>query len=101
MREVVGALRRCIASSGFGGDRKARLLIALRGRLFTFTNDFAVGSLAEPWMSIGSGRHQAYGALHVLAELDHNLETKAHKALEIAERHAANVRRPFHLLSAG
>lgn len=101
VREVVPAMRKAFQAAGFEGNPKVQLLIALRGRLFTTSYDFSVGSLNVPWIAIGSGRFTAYGALHVLADLDLDLEAKVRRALVAAQSHTANVREPFHLFSVG
>jgi len=95
VREVVKRVRLAFEAASHAAPLKAQLLVALRGRLFTIGHDFSAGSLIVPWLAIGSGRHTAYGALHVLAGLDLDLEEKARRALEAAQSHTANVRQPF------
>jgi hypothetical protein len=104
VREVVETLRKAFVETGFAGptegSRSAQFMIGLRGRLFTTAGDFTIGSSNYPWLAIGSGRHNAYGALHVLAGIDLGLEEKVRRALAAAASQTANVREPFYLLTA-
>lgn len=105
VREVVKALREAMVDAGFAGpaegSRSAQFMIGLRGRLFTTAGDFSIGTLRSPWMAIGSGRHSAYGALHVLAGLELDLEEKVRRALAAAQSQVANVREPFQQIRIG
>jgi ATP-dependent protease HslVU (ClpYQ) peptidase subunit len=105
VREVVKAISQALVANRFKGategTRVPQFMIGLRGRLFTLTGDESVGSLKAPWMAIGSGRHSAYGALHVLAAFELELEDKVRRTLGAAQSQVANVREPFHLLSVG
>jgi hypothetical protein len=103
--EVVPAIQRNLVDAGFAGPtegtRAAQFMIGLRGQLFTTAGDFTVGAQILPWQAIGSGRHHAYGALHVLADLELPLEDKVQRALGAAQRYVSNVREPFHLFGVG
>lgn len=101
VQKVVPALRRAFQAAGFEANPKVQLLIALRGQIFVSGYDFSIGTLRVPWTAIGSGRHTAYGALHVLGGLDLGIEEKVRRALEAAQTHTANVREPFHYIHAG
>jgi ATP-dependent protease HslVU (ClpYQ) peptidase subunit len=105
VREVVKAISQALVANRFKGATEAtrvpQFMIGLRGRLFTLTGDESVGSLKAPWMAIGSGRHCAYGALHVLAGLELDLEEKVRRALAAAQSQVANVREPFQQISVG
>jgi hypothetical protein len=78
--EVVPAIQRNLVDAGFAGPtegtRAAQFMIGLRGQLFTTAGDFTVGAQNLPWQAIGSGRHHAYGALHVLADFELPLEAR-------------------------
>jgi hypothetical protein len=104
-RVVIKALRHALrdAEPGFTQElpRTAQFLIGLRGHLFTIGNDFSAVKRKDPWLAIGSGRNAAYGALHVLAGLEFDLEEKVRRALAAAQGITANVREPFQLLSVG
>ncbi len=97
VREVVKKLRELYKEAGHVPPPTAAAMVAIRGRIFVIGNDNSVGSLANPWCAIGSGRHTAYGALHVLASLDLGLEEKVSRALAAAQAHTSNVREPLHL----
>ena len=105
VREVVTCLRQTLQSAAFTSpeerSRVAQFLVGARGQLFSIGGDFSAVSMATPWMAIGSGRIAAYGAFHVLGGLDLELEDKATRALAAAQAQTANVREPFHVLSAG
>jgi ATP-dependent protease HslVU (ClpYQ) peptidase subunit len=97
--EVVKSLRQTLQSAAFVSSsepaRTAQFLVAVRGHLFTINGEFSCGSMAHPWIAIGSGRHHAYGALHAVADLELPLEDKVRRALLAAQAHTANVREPF------
>jgi ATP-dependent protease HslVU (ClpYQ) peptidase subunit len=81
-------------------DRAWQFMIGLRGELATIAVDFSVGVPRTPYLSIGSGRHNAYGALHALADSGLGGEEKTRKALEAAACFTRNVRPPFVILSS-
>lgn len=105
VREVVTTLRQTLLDAGFVQSteptRVAQFMIALRGRIFTLGGDYSCASLEHPWIAIGAGRHNAYGALHALSDLELPLEDKVRRALAAAQAHTNNVREPFHLISTG
>lgn len=75
-------------------------MIGFRGELVTIASAFSVGSLREPYLAIGSGRHNAY-ALHALADSRFTGEERVRRALEAAVNFTSNVRPPFVVLSTG
>lgn len=106
VREIVPELRRALRDAGAlkvseGIEQGAQFMIGLHGELATIGLDFSVGSLQEPYLAIGSGRHNAYGALHALAGTDSSGEAKVRRALEAAATFTSNVRAPFLVLSSG
>lgn len=105
VREIVPELRRALRDAGAlkvtnGVEQTAQFVIGVRGELMTVGTDFSVGALQEPYLAVGSGRHNAYGALHALADSGLAGEERVRKALEAAASFTSNVRPPFLVLSA-
>lgn len=80
-------------------ERSFQFMIGLRGQLAMIAVDFTVGIAATPYFAIGSGRHNALGALHALADTGLGAEVQMRKALEAAACYTSNVRPPFLILS--
>lgn len=104
VRDVVPELRRALREAGAlkvteGVEQTAQFMIGLRGELMTVGTDFSIGSLQETYRAIGSGRHNAYGALHVLADFGITAKEKVRRALEAAANFTSNVRPPFVVIS--
>ncbi len=105
VKEVVEALRRALENAAYSHakepTRVAQFVVAVKGRIFMIAGDYSCATLEAPWIAIGSGRHNAYGALHAIADLDLPLEEKLRRALAAAQAHTNNVREPFQFLGAG
>jgi ATP-dependent protease HslVU (ClpYQ) peptidase subunit len=106
VRDVVPKLRHALREAGAlkvteGVEETAQFMIGLRGELVTVGGDFSIGYLREPYLAIGSGRHNAYGALHALADSNLSGEQRVRRALEAAVNFTGNVRPPFVILSNG
>lgn len=105
MRKWIPRLREILRDAGAlkcseGVEAGGHFLIGIHGELFSVALDFSVVGLACPYMAIGSGRHHAYGALHALADLQLDPETRIRKALDAAAHFTCNVRPPYAFLSA-
>lgn len=104
VREVVPRLRNALRDGGAvkiseGVEQGAHFLIGLRGQLFSVGLDFSAVSMPADYVAIGSGRHNAYGALHAVADLQMAPEDRIRRALAAAASYTMNVGGPFLLIS--
>ena len=104
VRELVPRLREALREAGAlktteGVDQGAHFMIGIGGEFYSVALDFSVTPLAESFMAIGAGRHNAYGALHALAGLGMPPQERMRRALEAAARYTCGVREPFYFLS--
>ncbi len=99
--EFVDALRETLAA---GGHTKVKdnvesidseFLVGVGGRIFHVESDFQVGEHPEPFSAIGCGYPYALGALETVKGTPRQRITRA---LEVAEKYSAGVRRPFHVV---
>ena len=85
-------------SRGYLGDKVA-LLVGIQGQLWTICSDLALMP-ENGFGDLGSGRHQAYGALYALHAA--GLEAPRQRreiALEAAAAYTSTVRPPWHFIS--
>lgn len=74
-------------------------LVGWRGQIYRIEEDFQVAQAADPFDSVGCGDVYALGALAAIEDAKMSARKKLIRALEVAERYSAGVRRPFHVLS--
>lgn len=104
VRELVPRLRSALRDAGAlkiteSVEQGAHFLIGLRGQLFSVGLDFSAVAMPDGYVAIGSGRHNAYGALHALADLQMAPEERVRRALTAAARYTSNVQEPFLVIS--
>lgn len=103
VRDVVGFLRAQMKAAGLAKVDNNRedlfdggsFLLATRRRLFEIWTDAQVAEASEPYSAGGSGRDQALGALHALAQLGAAPLVAVERALGASAYFNAYVRGPF------
>jgi ATP-dependent protease HslVU (ClpYQ) peptidase subunit len=98
-RTFVDALRKALLEAGVSeklNNREgmaAELIVAFRGRIWTVDDAFAAIETAADYEGLGSGGEIVRGALGATPDLPP--KKRITRALTLAERHDAYVRRPF------
>jgi ATP-dependent protease HslVU (ClpYQ) peptidase subunit len=96
---VADALRDCFRAHGVGNigaegeESPSIFLIGYGGRLFGMYGDFQISEFAEPYHAMGGGEAIALGALYATPAL--RPRDRLEVALDAAEQHCVEVRRPF------
>lgn len=103
IRDIVAFLRGQMKAAGLAKVDNNRedlfdggsFLLATRRRLFEIWTDAQVAEATEPYSAAGSGRDQALGALHALAQLGTPPLVGVERALGASAHFNAYVRGPF------
>jgi ATP-dependent protease HslVU (ClpYQ) peptidase subunit len=102
----VEAVRSCLKEGGYAKTESEQeeggtFLVGYRGNIYYIESDYQVGTVAEPYASIGAGSDIALGALHVLCG-DNTLGNTGwvETALSAACRYNATCRAPFKIISS-
>jgi ATP-dependent protease HslVU (ClpYQ) peptidase subunit len=96
---VADALRDAFRAHGVGNigaegeESPSIFLIGYEGRLFEMYGDFQISEFAEGYHAMGGGEAVALGALYATPALRPRVRPEV--ALEAAEQHCVEVRRPF------
>lgn len=108
--DVIKAMQKTFEKHGFDGRNKkeehetsGQMLIAYRGQLYEFYEDYQVGINADPYCSVGSGSDIALGAMYTLQNVPKFAklppEQQIQVALEAASKYNGGVSPPFTILS--
>lgn len=97
----VTALRECFIENGFaqtyaeGNARGPYFVLGYKDRIFQIEDDFQIAIHKNGIHSIGSGREYAYGAMHILKDLDLTTKEKVKRTLKASAYYATTVDSPF------
>ena len=98
--DFIDAVRKCLGEGGFR-EKKDEVetggvfLVGVSGALYRIDYDFHVGQIHDRFTAIGSGEAYAMGALAAMTHLKFHPRDRLRRALAIAEKFGAGVRRPF------
>ena len=74
-------------------------LIGLKDKLYIVQDDFSILEGSDLYNSVGSGAFHALGSLYTTKDMGLDVKEKIRLALESAEYHQINVRRPFYIMN--
>lgn len=108
--DVIKSMQKTFDKHGFDGHNKkdeketsGQMLIAYRGQLYEFYEDYQVGINADPFCSVGCGSDLALGAMFALQTVPKlnkmGPEDQIRIALQAATKYNAGVSPPFTILS--
>lgn len=83
------------SGTSYGGD----FLFAINNRLYEMQSDYSIIETSDEYICIGSGKYHADGAMEALKDMELSPVERITKALEAAEHHQLNVRRPFVIMN--
>ena len=99
--DFINAVRDCLKRGGvaIGSDEMVEgvdgdFIVGYRGHIFVVYGDYQVGEPTDPYIAVGSGTDIVLGSL---GSTKGEPKARIRKALELAERHNAGVRGPFHI----
>lgn len=82
-------------NEAFGGN----FLFGIGDKLYQMQSDYSILETQDSYMCIGSGAYHADGAMCALKDIELTPVERITKALEAAEHHQINVRRPFTIMN--
>lgn len=100
--DFIDAVRKCLKEGGYASrenevETGGLFLVGYAGRLFYIDTDYQVGETTHGYAACGCGADIALGSIGTSSGDPRN---RIKKAIEMAERHSAGVRGPFHIVSA-
>jgi ATP-dependent protease HslVU (ClpYQ) peptidase subunit len=99
--DFINAVRDCLKKGGVAArsdevieEVNGAFLVGYRGRLFLIDSDYQVGETIHGYAAHGCGADIALGSI---GSTKGEPRARIKKALDMAERHSAGVRAPFHI----
>ena len=89
----------CEGKDSDGHAEGGTFLFATKDRLFKMQGDYSILESRNEYISMGSGKYHADGAMEATKDLGLTQVERITKALEAAERHQLKVRRPFLIMN--
>ncbi len=101
----VDAVMRCFQEGKFAEmdkevQRGGSFLVGIEGRLYHIEDDFQIGEALAGYDAIGNADDVVLGSLFTTQRLDLPPQRCLELALEAAESHTTDVRRPFHIIES-
>jgi ATP-dependent protease HslVU (ClpYQ) peptidase subunit len=103
--DFVEEVRECFKRGGFeqkftdGDEKGGQFLVGYKDRLFLIDNDYQVGENIDGIDALGCGQQYAFGALHVLKNVNISVNKKIKMALDASSYYSTGVEPPYIILN--